>query len=103
MSVPAINEFHRPILEVLLDVDGEVSYPDITRKLNHRLSISEEDLKEKTPAGRSKVTKLKPRWDVHLIGDDDQLGCAGESSHPYLENDPVPSSDPNHLRISPWL
>ena len=23
--------------------------------------------------------KLKPRWDLHLIGDDDQLGCAGES------------------------
>ena len=25
------------------------------------------------------VPKLKPRWDLHLIGDDDQLGCAGES------------------------
>ena len=24
-------------------------------------------------------TKLIPRWDVHLSGDDDQLGCAGES------------------------
>ena len=24
-------------------------------------------------------TKLKPRWDVHLSGDGDQLGCAGES------------------------
>ena len=24
-------------------------------------------------------TKLKPRWDVHLIGDDDQPGYAGES------------------------
>ena len=24
------------------------------------------------------ATKLKPRWDVHLSGDDDQLGCAGE-------------------------
>ena len=23
--------------------------------------------------------KLKPRWDVHLSGDDDQLGCADES------------------------
>ena len=23
--------------------------------------------------------KLKPRWDVHLIGDDDQPGYAGES------------------------
>ena len=23
--------------------------------------------------------KLKPRWDVHLSGDGDQLGCAGES------------------------
>ncbi len=22
--------------------------------------------------------KLKPRWNVHLSGDDDQLGCAGE-------------------------
>ena len=21
--------------------------------------------------------KLKPRWDVHLSGDDDQPGCAG--------------------------
>ncbi len=26
-----------------------------------------------------RITKLKPRWDVHLSGDDDQLGCAGES------------------------
>ena len=24
-------------------------------------------------------SKLKPRWDVHLSGDDDQLGCAGKS------------------------
>jgi hypothetical protein len=24
-------------------------------------------------------------------------------SHPYLENDPAPSSAPNYLRISPWL
>ena len=25
------------------------------------------------------VAKLKPRWDVHLSGDDEHLGCAGES------------------------
>ena len=25
------------------------------------------------------ITKLKPRWDVHLSGVDDQLGCAGKS------------------------
>ena len=25
------------------------------------------------------TSKLKPRWDVHLSGDGDQLGCAGES------------------------
>ena len=24
-------------------------------------------------------------------------------SHPYLENDPAPSFDPHHLRISPWF
>ena len=24
-------------------------------------------------------------------------------SHPYLENEPAPSFDPHHLRISPWL
>ena len=47
--------------------------------------------------------KLKPRWDVHLSGDDDQLGYAGESLSSYLENDPAPSFDPHHLRISPWL
>ena len=28
---------------------------------------------------REREPKLKPRWDVHLSGDDDQLGCAGES------------------------
>ncbi len=28
---------------------------------------------------RRRGAKLKPRWDVHLGGDDDQLGCAGES------------------------
>ena len=27
----------------------------------------------------TELTKLKPRWDVHLSGDVDQLGCAGES------------------------
>ena len=47
--------------------------------------------------------KLKPRWDVHLSGDDDQLGSRVNSSHPYLENDPAPSFAPHHLRISPWL
>ena len=26
---------------------------------------------------RLACTKLKPRWDVHLSGDDDQPGCAG--------------------------
>ena len=31
-----------------------------------------------TPAV-TRATKLKPRWDVHLSGDDDQLGYAGES------------------------
>ena len=29
-------------------------------------------------------SKLKPRWDVHLSGDDDQLGYAGESLSPVL-------------------
>ena len=38
--------------------------------------------------------KLKPRWDVHLSGDDDQLGCASESLSSYLENDPAPSFAP---------
>ena len=27
----------------------------------------------------ARESKLKPRWDVHLSGDDDQLGYAGES------------------------
>ena len=36
---------------------------------------------EPTPddIGPGQVSKLKPRWDVHLSGDDDQLGCAGKS------------------------
>ena len=32
-----------------------------------------------SPRSRRRSTKLKPRWDVHLSGDDEQLGCAGES------------------------
>ena len=47
---------------------------------------------------------LKPRWDVHLSCDDDQLGYAGESLSPYLENDPAPSFAPTicafHLGFS---
>ena len=31
-----------------------------------------------TNTGTNLDTKLKPRWDVHLSGDDDQLGYAGE-------------------------
>ena len=48
--------------------------------------------------------KLKPRWDVHLSGDDDQLGCAWNPSHLYLESDPAPSFAPTicafHLGFS---
>ena len=32
--------------------------------------------------------KLKPRWDVHISGDDDQLGCAGESLSSVLGERP---------------
>ena len=32
--------------------------------------------------------KLKPRWDVHLSGDVDQLGCAGESLSSVLGERP---------------
>ena len=37
---------------------------------------------------RLQQTKLKPRWDVHLSGDDDQLGCAGESLSSVLGERP---------------
>ena len=36
-------------------------------------------LTEKDQEAIASPTKLKPRWDVHLSGDGDQLGCAGES------------------------
>ena len=53
---------------------------------------------------RKNGPKLKPRWDVHLSGDDDLSWVKPVNpSHPYLENDPAPSFDPHHLRISPWL
>ena len=31
------------------------------------------------PLAPAATALLKPRWDVHLSGDGDQLGCAGES------------------------
>ena len=51
-------------------------------------------------------TKLKPRWDVHLSGDDDQLGCAGESLSSVLGEQPGSIICPTticafHLRSKP--
>ena len=47
-------------------------------------------------------TKLKPRLDVHLSGDDVSRVARVNSSHPYLENDPSSSLVSHRLRISPW-
>ena len=44
--------------------------------------------------GWSDEPKLKPRWDVHLGGDDDQLGCAGESLSSVLGECPGSVFDP---------
>ncbi len=55
MSVPAVNVFHRPILEVLAVATGNVSYADLNEELVTRLSLTSDDKLEKTPAGRSKL------------------------------------------------
>ena len=45
---------------------------------SHNLRRSENTIQVK-PSLVQSTPKLKPRWDVPLSGDDDQLGCAGES------------------------
>ena len=49
-----------------------VSFDTAILALNDPLSVTDDDPYPWEP-------KLKPRWDVHLSGDVDQLGCAGES------------------------
>ncbi len=56
--------------------DDEANRKTESGKLNSKPSVLTGSNHDGT-AVRS--TKLKPRWDVHLSGDDDQLGCAGES------------------------
>ena len=47
-----------------------------------RIEIDERVVRDLLGLGEdavASVAKLKPRWDVHLSGDDDQPGYAGES------------------------
>ena len=53
-----------------------------TIRVNWRFTTADARIKLKSlypSIQHLRTTKLKPRWDVHLSGDDDQLGCASES------------------------
>ena len=45
------------------------------------------------------LSKLKPRWDVHLSGDDDQLGCALD----FTQNPGKVMDDITFVRSHWWL
>ena len=87
MAVPTQAELHRPILEIAAESRQSLTQKEVVARLTTLFSLTEDDLQEMVPSGgQTRVanktawaTKLKPRWDVHLSGDDDQLGCAGGS------------------------
>ena len=54
MTVPALNQLHRPFLEVVSRTEGIVSLQHIRDALAEHFSLDQDDLLEKIPSGRNK-------------------------------------------------
>ena len=61
----------------LVDVDLDRLKTRVADYFNY--ALSHDEVARRYPSVMNDTAKPKPRWDVHLGGDDDQLGYAGES------------------------
>ena len=62
-------------VEMASDLQPDVVVMDLIMPVKNGIDACREIMEE---FAVHQGPKLKPRWDVHLSGDVDQLGCAGE-------------------------
>ena len=66
MALPPQRAFLRPILEIAAQAQTRLSYKEILGELIPLLSLSDDDLQERTPHGASRVEK-HTRYSMHLL------------------------------------
>ena len=66
MALPPQRSFLRPILEITAKSEKRLSYKEILAELIHLLSLSNDDLQERTPHGALRVEK-HTRYSMHLL------------------------------------
>ena len=66
MALPPQREFLRPILEITAQAEQRLSYREILTELTPLLSLSNDDLQERTPHGALQVEK-HTRYSMHLL------------------------------------
>ena len=66
MALPPQRAFLRPILEITATAETRLSYKEILAELIPLLSLSDDDLQERTPHGALRVEK-HTRYSMHLL------------------------------------
>lgn len=66
MALPPQRAFLRPILEITSNAESRLAYKEILAELIPLLSLSDDDLRERTPHGASRVEK-HTRYSMHLL------------------------------------
>ena len=66
MALPPQRAFLRPILEITSNAESRLAYREILDALIPLLSLSDDDLQERTPHGASRVEK-HTRYSMHLL------------------------------------
>ena len=66
MALPPQRAFLRPILEITAKAEKRLSYKEILDELIPLLTLSGDDLQEKTPHGALRVEK-HIRYSMHLL------------------------------------
>lgn len=108
MALPPQRAFLRPILEITAKAEKRLSYKEILDELIPLLSLSDDDLQERTPHGASRVEK-HTRYSMHLLKRGGLLDAPSQgpergryqitaSGHQYLRDHPD-ALDPAQLNM----
>lgn len=66
MVVPTQKELHRPVLEILREAEGVVPVRHLVERVSSRLSLTREDLEQRTPSGAQTVAN-RTFWAVSYL------------------------------------
>lgn len=66
MAIPSVNEFNRPTLEIAAESGDVLGLKQIINALKTRFSLTEEDIQEELPSGRTRVYG-RTTWAVFLL------------------------------------